>query len=113
MGQGGLGPGAPFAGMLADLPAHLGPGWQSVDIACRAMKIALRSSDFQKLPSVVAVIQSNLNVLTKLMSSYTSGTQGGSSTPMSAASPSPSDAEAASSTAADADSMPAAPSEAT
>lgn len=107
---GGLGPAAPFSGLLSDLPAHLGTGWQSVDIAIRALKTALRSTDFQKLPSVVAVIQSNLNTMTKLLSSYTSGTQGAASTAPSSASPSSSDADAASTTAADADSMPAAPS---
>ena len=111
IGASGLGPAAPFSGMLSDLPANLGTGWQSVDIAIRAYKVALSSKDFQKLPTVVAVLQSQLNVLTKLLSSYTSGTQGASTASSSQASPTSTDAEAASNTSADADSMPAAPSE--
>jgi hypothetical protein len=40
------------------------------------MKVALRSADFQKTPAVVAVIQSQLNTLSELLSHYTSGTAG-------------------------------------
>lgn len=54
----------------------MGPGWQSLDLATRAMKIALRSVDVQKLPKSVAVIQANLNSLTTLITSYTTGTVG-------------------------------------
>jgi hypothetical protein len=53
-----------------------------MDLACRALKTALRSKDFQKMPSVVAVIQSTLNVLQKLITSYTAGTPGDLSTPV-------------------------------
>src|SRR5271165_197544 len=65
--QGGLGPASPLAGMLSDLSASMGPGWQSVDMGIRCLKVALRSEDFQKLPSVVAAVQSCMNQLTTLV----------------------------------------------
>jgi len=65
-----------MAGMLSDLSPSMSSGWQSLDIATRAMKVALRSVDFQKTPAVVAVIQSQLNTLSELLSHYTSGTAG-------------------------------------
>jgi hypothetical protein len=61
--------------------ADLSPGWQSCDIAARALKIALRSVDFQKLPKVVAQLQSQLNVLNNLITGYTMGVQSSPATP--------------------------------
>jgi hypothetical protein len=52
-------------------------GWQSLDMGMRCLKVALRSADFQKMPAVVAVVQSLLNTGTELISHYTSGTTGG------------------------------------
>lgn len=71
---GGLGPSSPLAGMLSDLSPSMGPGWQSVDLAVRALRVALRSTDFQKSPAVVAVVQSVSNTLAQLVTSHTSGT---------------------------------------
>lgn len=73
---GGLGPASPLQGLFSDLPAHLGTGWQQIDLACRAVQTALRSKDFLKTPAVVAVLQSNLNTMQELLSHYTSGTSG-------------------------------------
>ena len=78
---GGLGPQSPFASLLIDLPSHLGTGWQSVDIAVSALKIALRSRDFQETPAVVATVQSCIEQLDTLVTTYTEGTTGGPSTP--------------------------------
>jgi hypothetical protein len=64
--------------MASDLSPSMGPGWQSVDLASRAIKVALRSTDFQKTPAVVAVMQSVLNTMTELLSHYVSGTSGAS-----------------------------------
>jgi hypothetical protein len=75
-GAGGLGPASPLAGLFSDLSPSMGPGWQQVDLAARALKTALRSTDFQKTPAVVAVLQSVLNTVTELVSHYTSGTSG-------------------------------------
>lgn len=75
--SGGLGPGSPLAGMLSDLSPSMTPGWQSLDLAARALKVALRSVDFQKIPAVVAVVQSVLNTISELISHYQSGTAGG------------------------------------
>lgn len=58
----------------------MGPGWQSLDLAVRAMRVALRSVDFQKTPAVVAVVQSVSNTLAELISHYTTGTEGAGST---------------------------------
>jgi hypothetical protein len=63
--------------MLSDLPAHLPPGWQSLDLASRALKTAMRSVDFQKTPAIVAVVQSVNNTISELLSHYTAGTSGG------------------------------------
>ena len=84
-GAGGLGPASPFASLLSDLSSSMGPGWQQVDLAARALKTALRSADFQKTPAVVAVLQSLLNTINELISHYTSGTSGAK--PSSTASP--------------------------
>jgi hypothetical protein len=75
-GTGGIGPASAIAAMYADLSPHMGPGWQSIDVAVRAVRIALRSVDFQKTPAVVAVFQSVLNTMTEMLSHYTSGTSG-------------------------------------
>jgi hypothetical protein len=79
---GGLGgPSSPFASLLSDVSADLGPGWSAVDIAVRALKIALRSVEFQKMPKVVAQLQSQMNTLNTLVTSYTMGVQSGPATP--------------------------------
>lgn len=78
---GGLGPASPLAGMLADLSASLTPGWQAVDMAVRCLRVALRAEDMQRAEKVVAVLQSQVNVLTKLISAYTAGTASGVSEP--------------------------------
>lgn len=75
-GTGGIGPASAIAAMYSDLSPHMGPGWQSIDVAVRAVKIALRSTDFQQIPAVVAVFQSVLNTMTEMLSHYTSGTSG-------------------------------------
>lgn len=102
MGPAGLGPASPLAGLFSDLSPHMGPGWQQIDLAVRAVRTALRSVDFQKIPAVVAVLQDTLNTMTELLSHYTSGTSGAtaSSVPRE-----PSDAGAPPSS--DADAMPA------
>ncbi len=74
---GGLGPASPLLGMLSDLPTNLSPGWQSVDMAIRCLRTALRSEDMQRAEKVVAALQSVMSVLTKLLSAYTSGTSNG------------------------------------
>lgn len=104
-GVGGLGPASPIAGLFSDLSPHMGPGWQQVDLAVRAIRTALRSTDFQKIPAVVAVLQSVLNTMTELLSHYTSGTSGAS-----APGPKPRSEERAGgeSPSADADSQPSA-----
>jgi hypothetical protein len=79
-GAGGLGPASPL-GSLVDLSASMGPGWQQVDWAVRSLKSALRSTDFQKTPAVVAVIQSLINTASELISHYTSGTAGAKTSP--------------------------------
>jgi len=67
--------------MLSDLSPSMSPGWQSVDLAVRALKVALRSEDFQKSPAVVAVVQSVSSTLAELVSHYTTGTAGASKAP--------------------------------
>jgi hypothetical protein len=103
-GAGGLGPNSPFGGMLSDLSPSMGPGWQAVDLAIRALKTGLRSTDFQKTPAVVAVLQSVLNTCTELLSHYTSGQAG--ATP--SATPSKGEGSDSASPSADADAQPAA-----
>lgn len=103
--MGGLGPAAsPFAGMLADLPATMPPGWQSVDLAVRALKTAMRAADMQKAEKVVAVLQSVTNTLEKLVSAYTKGTAGASASSMT----STAESAVGSPPAADADAQPSA-----
>ncbi len=102
----GLGPAANFAGMLSDLSASLTPGQQAIDVAIRALKVAMRSADMQTQMKVVAHLQSATNGLEKILSAYTSGGVGGSApsekaSPMDAAGQPPS---------ADADAQPAAAS---
>lgn len=99
-GVGGLGANSALGSMLADLPAHLTPGWQGLDLAVKALRTAMRSVDFQKTPAIVAVVQSVTNTLTELMASRTAGTSGGSNVPSQAGGPS-----------SDADSQPSAPDE--
>jgi hypothetical protein len=81
MGGNGLGPGSPLQGMLSDLPTNLTPGWQAVDMAVRCLRTALRAEDMQKSERVVAVLQSQSNTLSKLLSAYTSGTASGNAEP--------------------------------
>jgi hypothetical protein len=87
----------------------MGPGWQQVDLAVRAVRTALRSTDFQKTPAVVAVLQSVLNTMTELLSHYTSGTSG-ATPPASQPRVAEERADGASSSA-DADSQPSAMSD--
>jgi hypothetical protein len=89
--------------MLSDLSPTHGPGWQALDLATRAIKTALRSVEFQKLPAVVAVAQSCLNSLTELVTNYTTGTAGATS---SSPKPSKDQSGGGESTATDADSQP-------
>lgn len=70
---GGLGP---FVAQLADLPAHLSTGWQCVDLMIRFGRTALRSPDMQHADKVIAVLQSQVSVLTKLLAAYTGGAEG-------------------------------------
>lgn len=95
--------------MLADLPTNLTPGWQCVDMAVRCLRTGLRAEDMQRAEKVVAVLQSVVNSLTKLLSAYTAGTPSGSAEPSTAAGraegPPPS-----SDAAGDADSQPSASS---
>lgn len=105
-GSAGLGPLSPFASLLIDLPSNLGTGWQSLDIATSALKIALRSADFQKTPAVVAAVQSIINQLTTLVTTYTEGAVGGTATPVSTSSD---EGGSSSMNAADADAQPASP----
>jgi hypothetical protein len=60
-------------GMLTDLPANLGTGWQLVDLAIRILRSAKRSTDFQRTPNVVAVLESTTDTLNTLLSNKTSG----------------------------------------
>jgi hypothetical protein len=90
---------------LTDLPSHLGPGWQNVDVGIRALRLALRSTDFQQLPKVVAVLQSEVSTLTKLVATYTEATAGGTSTP--SVEPAQREPGSLGETSADADSQPA------
>jgi putative IMPACT (imprinted ancient) family translation regulator len=88
--------------MLSDLPTNLTPGWQAVDMSIRCLRTALRSEDFQKAPEVVATVSSVQNVLSKILSAYTSGTtsSGGDSAGQGSTD------EGNPSSSADADSMP-------
>jgi len=99
---------SPLAGMLSDLSPTHGPGWQAVDLSVRALKTALRSVDFQKIPAVVAVLQSCLNTQTELLSSYTAGTMGGSASPTVSPEPSMNGATSGGENSADADAQPVA-----
>jgi hypothetical protein len=86
----------------------MGPGWQQIDLAVRAIRTALRSPDFQKSPSVVAVFQSVLNTLTELLSHYTTGTSGASSTASGSLPRSEETSSGGDSPSADADAQPSA-----
>lgn len=76
---GGMGPASALSGMLSDLDARLGNGWQQLDLASRCLASALRSTDFQQTPAIVAVIQSQKNVLNQLLATQTTGTSGAAS----------------------------------
>ena len=89
-----------------DLPSHLGTGFQSLDIGISAMKIALRSRDFQETPAIVAAVQSCINQLEKIVTAYTEGSSGSSSP--SSTQPPASGSSSAESGAVDSDSQPAA-----
>jgi hypothetical protein len=105
---GGLGPASPLQGLFSDLPAHLGTGWQQIDLACRAVQTALRSRDFLKTPAVVAVLQSSLNTMQELLSHYTSGTSGASAPPRSSGATLGDTSDAGSPPSSDADAQPSA-----
>lgn len=109
-GATGLGPATALAGLFADLNPTHGPGWQSVDLAIRAVKTALRSSDFQKLPAVVAVMQSVQKTMTELLTAYTSGSSGSSAS--AGPPPAPQDRSQSDTISADADAQPGASSDA-
>lgn len=102
----GPGPSLPLPpGVMSDLPAHMGQGWQQVDLAVRVLRSAMRSTDFQTTPAVVAVLQSATDTLNELLSHYTAG-----STNASVSSPPKADAGEGSAASADADAQPS-PSE--
>jgi hypothetical protein len=67
--------------MLTDLPAHLSPGWQLVDLAIRVLKSAKRSTDFQRTPNIVAVLEKTTDDLNVLLSNKTANIGGRSSPP--------------------------------
>ena len=81
----------------------MSPGWQQVDLASRCIKKALIAEDFQKMNSVVAVLQSVLNTMTQLLSARSTGsTSGGANVAATAESAQPDGPSA------DADAQPAA-----
>lgn len=90
-----------MAAFLTDVSASLPPGFQCVDIAATALKIALRATEFQKQEKTVAVLQSCLNTLTTLLNARVSGQAG--TTPATPQAQSGSSADAG---AADADAQP-------
>jgi hypothetical protein len=93
--------------LLSDLSPNMGPGWQSLDLVVRSLKIGLRSADFQKMPDVVAVLQSMLNTATELISAYNKASSGGTASPSTQVRM-PDSVNTDSSTSTDADSQPSA-----
>lgn len=64
-----------------DLAGEIPEGWQLVDVACRNLKLALKTPTFAKMPKTAAVIYSAVATLTKLLSHYTAkGDSGGAPT---------------------------------
>jgi hypothetical protein len=88
----------------------MGTGWQCLDIAVRSLSLALRSVDFQQTPQVVAVVQSQRNTLSELLSHYVSGSSGGTNTPSTTSSGTADSGDGASPSS-DADAQPPAESE--
>jgi len=59
----------------------MGPGWQAIDMAVRALKVALQSQDLQKSMAVVAALSEMRDNLSQIVSAYTTGTAGASKSP--------------------------------